>query len=114
MFLKDSLVLGDEIKELGKKSTITFLGNGCGYIVNFLSTIVIGKLIGAEMYGQFTYIVSFLTFFLVVSKLGLESGIVSFLSRNTISINEKRSLLSYTLLIVGFISILFIILAPTI
>jgi O-antigen/teichoic acid export membrane protein len=98
-----------EIRELGSKSAIVFTGKIVGQFIGFISVIIIGRLLGAEIYGQFVYVTSFLTFFIIIPKLGMENGIVSFLSRNTISKEEKRSILSFSLLLSGVLSLIVIV-----
>ncbi|WHH57486.1 flippase [Petroclostridium sp. X23] len=103
--------MGNEIRELGKKSTLVFTGSMIGQFISFISVIVIGRLLGAEIYGQFVYITSFLLFFTVIPKLGMENGIISFLSRNTFSLEEKKSILTYSLIIAGVLSIIIIVIS---
>jgi len=96
--------LTTEIAELAKKSTISFIAKIIKYIVTVVSTIVIGKLLGAKIYGQYVYIVSVLSFFVTLAKMGFDSGVVSFLARNTLTQEQKKSLLTYAVLVVAIFS----------
>lgn len=100
--------MSSELKELSKGSIIVFLGNLFSRLILFISVIIIGRLLGAEIYGQFVYIHSIIIFFGILPKLGLGNGIVSFLSRGNIDINEKRSLLTYSILVSGILSLIII------
>jgi O-antigen/teichoic acid export membrane protein len=96
--------LSTELAELGKKSTISFIAQIIKYFVTVFSTIIIGKFLGAKIYGQYVYIVSVLSFFVALAKMGLDSGVVSFLARNTITREQKKSLLTYAVLVAAIIS----------
>ena len=96
--------MSTELAELGKKSTISFIAQIIKYFVTVFSTIIIGKFLGAKIYGQYVYIVSVLSFFVALAKMGLDSGVVSFLARNTITREQKKSLLTYAVLVAAIIS----------
>jgi O-antigen/teichoic acid export membrane protein len=91
--------MNSEVRELGSKSVIALTGMIFGDFILFIAAIIIGRLLGAEIYGQFTYITSFIMLFVVIPQLGMEKGIISFLSRNTLSIEEKRSILFFSLIV---------------
>jgi len=99
----------DEIKELGKKSSVVFLGNILGKLLSSISIIVIGRLLGATVYGEFVYIVSFLSLFIVITKMGMHNSIIYFLSKNTLEQTHKKSILSFSILLSIIISIFVII-----
>jgi len=98
--------MNQEIRELGKKSIIVLVGRIIGELISFISVIVIGRLLGAEVYGQFVYITSFLLFFTILPKLGMENSIVSFLSRSNIDLEQKKGILTFSLIIVMVLSLL--------
>jgi len=98
--------MNSEVRELGSKSVIALTGMIFGDFILFIATIIIGRLLGAEIYGQFTYITSFIMLFVVIPQLGMEKGIISFLSRNTLSIEEKRSILFFSLIVSAVIGLI--------
>lgn len=85
--------------ELGKKSAFVFVFNIISQFVNFISVIVIARVLKSEVYGQYIYITSFLSFFSIIPNLGLDKGLISFLSRNEFTNREKKSFLSYSILL---------------
>ncbi|MGD7053947.1 flippase [Sutcliffiella horikoshii] len=99
-----------ELRELGNKSIIIFAGRVLGQVVTFISVIVIARLLGANVYGQFVYLISFLAIFTIISKLGIQNGIVSFLSRNSFNLRQKQSILNFSLRTAALLSIIVVIL----
>ena len=102
--------MGSVFTELAKKSGIVFIGRIVNKVVYFFAVIIIARLLGANIYGQFTYILSFLTLFSIAASLGLSNGLVSFLSRNTFSTATKKSFLSYSLLVTTVLTLCIILL----
>ncbi|MFZ7121898.1 MAG: flippase [Eubacteriaceae bacterium] len=96
--------MGNELREVGKKSSIFFAGNIFGKFIISITGIIIVRYLGAEIYGQYIYVVSFLMFFTIIPKLGMENGIVSFLSRKTFDNEIKKSIVSSSLIITFLLS----------
>jgi len=99
-----------ETKELGIKSITIFIGNIFGRALEFGSLLLIGRYLGAGVYGEYVFILSFLTIFSILTKLGIDTGLVSFLSRDTVTQKEKNSLVSFGLLFSVSIALVLIVL----
>lgn len=97
------------ISELSSKSVLVFIGNIIGQFIGFISVIIFARLLGSEIYGFYVYMVSFLSFFVILPNLGMNKGLISFLSRSTLTIEEKKSILTFSLLVSSFISIFVIV-----
>lgn len=103
--------MGNELKELGNKSTIVFMGNIIGNFIMAVTVIIIGRVLGPEVYGKYVFITSFLVFFSILPKLGMDNGIISFLSRSTLSNEAKKSILSYSLLTTLILNLLVLLIS---
>lgn len=99
----------NEVKEIGVKSIYTFVGKIAGYLIQFLYVILATRLLGAETYGEFVFITSFLAFFAMIPNMGLDRGLTAFLARNNLSIKVKQSLLSFTILISLIVSVFIVV-----
>ncbi len=73
--------MNQALAHVGKKSLIVSIGNVLGKVFSFFFAIVVGRLLGAKSYGEYIFITSFLSFFVVVSHAGLNNGIMHFLPR---------------------------------
>ena len=82
---------------LGKKSIFFFISNILKQFIIFSSTIIIANLLGTTDYGNYVYVVSFLSFFLIIPRFGLNNGLISFISRNTISHIRKKELFTFSI-----------------
>jgi O-antigen/teichoic acid export membrane protein len=97
------------LRELKKKSAFIFIGNVVGKIITSISIIIIGRILGAEIYGQFIFVTSFLLLFTVIPKFGFENGIVYFLSKSSYPSDTKKSILSFCLLITLILSMIIVL-----
>lgn len=79
--------------EFELKSIISMLGSFFEEGTMALYVIIAGRLLGADTYGDFLYIFSAFGFITVFTKLGLENGIIAFVSRVDIKIERKRNII---------------------
>jgi len=98
-----------EIVEIGKKSPLIFLGDIAQKVIESVAALIIGRLLGADVYGQFVFASSILFFLSILPKLGFNNGIINYLSRDDISENIKKSVLTFSLIISFVISVVFVI-----
>lgn len=100
----------DEIREIGSKSAVVFVGRILGKTLELLSIVIIGYFLGASTYGSYVFMISFLAFFTIIPKFGMDTGIVSFLSRGHIDQSDKKSLATFSLVLSSLLSLFFILL----
>jgi O-antigen/teichoic acid export membrane protein len=95
-----------ELVDVTKKSGFVFTGRIVGKLISFPSLIVITRLLGAEIYGEFVYIRNIVELIAFFTFLGIGDGIVAFIPK--LSLNEKKreigSLVSFSFLITLAIS----------
>lgn len=97
-----------EFKEIGTKSPLIFIGDILQKLLDAAYAIIIGRLLGADIYGQFVFVTAILFILAVIPKLGMANGIINYLSRNNLSDQIKRTTLTFSLVISFLISLLFI------
>jgi O-antigen/teichoic acid export membrane protein len=100
--------MNSSIKHVGQKSFLVTIGNVISRIINFIFAIIVGRLLGAATYVEYIYLLSFLSFFLILSKLGLGSGAVHFLPRYKEDPLERHRISSLVLVIPILTSLLVI------
>lgn len=66
------------LKDIGKFTSFSFIGEIARYLFLIIAAAIVTNLFGAETYGRYAYIISFLTILITLSKLGLGSGLVFF------------------------------------
>lgn len=87
------------LKEIAAKSSTVLIISIIGNFVSLISMIVVGRLLGADTYGKYIYIVSFLSIISILPLMGMNQGLISFLSRDSLSKNQKGSLTSFAVVI---------------
>lgn len=98
------------LKELGTKSSQAFIGQVIGQLLLCTFVVLIGRSLGAALYGEYIYVYTFLSFFTIIAKLGMENAIVYYVSNRSISDNEKNSIVHFSLkmsIIVGSMLVIF-------
>lgn len=100
--------MNSSIKHVGQKSFLVTIGNVISRVINFAFAIVVGRLLGAEVYGEYTYLISFLSFFLILSKLGIGSGAVHYMPLYKDDPKERHSISSLVLMIPVLTSLIII------
>ena len=100
--------MNSSIKYVSQKSFLVTIGNVISRIINFVFAIIVGRLLGAATYGEYIYLLSFLSFFLILSKLGLGSGAVHFLPRYKDDSVERHRISSLVLMLPVLTSLLII------
>jgi O-antigen/teichoic acid export membrane protein len=100
--------MNTSIKHVGQKSFLVTIGNVISRVINFAFAIIVGRMLGAEIYGEYVYLMSFLSFFLCLSKLGLGSGAVHFLPRFKEEPLERHHISSFILAVPTLTSLIII------
>jgi O-antigen/teichoic acid export membrane protein len=89
----------NDLKKIGKTSSVFFLGKifEAGLLLVFYLLII--KVLGAEIYGEFIYVFTFLQIIAMFIKLGLDQGIMAFAPKYLEKSDYKRaySLISFTI-----------------
>jgi O-antigen/teichoic acid export membrane protein len=98
----------NEIFEIASKSLISFIGNIFGQVFSFVFLILIGRTLGAQLYGEFVYLQTIITLISIFQNLGLGTGIVSLFTKNSLLEYEKKNLLSTILFFTFFICLVLI------
>ncbi|MFB4167266.1 flippase [Virgibacillus sp. JSM 102003] len=102
-------------KELGnvtKQSGLVFMGKIVGLLIGLLFNIVAARFLGAEIYGEFMYIFTFISFFPILALFGLQQGLVYFIPKyNETGKNEERnSIITFSFLLVFLFSSIIVLL----
>jgi O-antigen/teichoic acid export membrane protein len=102
--------LEKELTDITKKSSYVFLGKIIGVIFGLIMNLVIARLYGAELYGRFIYIYTFISFFPSLTSLGLRNGLIYFIPKYTTNDDtEKRNtLISNSFILTSLLSIIVI------
>lgn len=101
-----------ELTDITKKSSYVFAGKIIGIIFGLIMNLVIARLYGAELYGRFIYIYTFISFFPSLTSLGLRNGLIYFIPKYTTNNDkEKRNtLISNSFILTSLLSVVVIIL----
>lgn len=101
-----------ELTDITKKSSYVFLGKIIGVIFGLIMNLVIARLYGAELYGRFIYIYTFISFFPSLTSLGLRNGLIYFIPKYTANNDtEKRNtLISNSFILTTLLSSIVIVL----
>jgi O-antigen/teichoic acid export membrane protein len=100
--------MGRELKEVGKKSAAVFAGNLISRPFNFIFGIAVGRLLGAQIYGEFIFITSFLSLFVTIAGAGLGNGIIALLPKQK-TIESQKSLSTHVIRTVFIISAIMVL-----
>lgn len=96
-------------KGLLAKILSAFVGQGVGIGFQFVFIIVAGRILEESVYGQIIYVYTFLSLVMILTKFGLENGMVSLMARGDIDIEEKRWSVLFCLKVATVLSILAIV-----
>ena len=64
--------------EIGKFTSFTFIGEIARYMFLIVASALVTNTFGAKVFGQYSYIISFITILITFSGLGLGSGVMYF------------------------------------
>lgn len=94
-----------------KKSTIVFLGKIISVLLGFIFSFVVARFMGAEIYGRFTYVYTFISLLPIIANLGLDKGLISFIPRlnSDDKVTDRNSIITFSFTVTILISILLII-----
>jgi O-antigen/teichoic acid export membrane protein len=103
--------LEKELTDITKKSSYVFLGKIIGIIFGLIMNLIIARLYGAELYGRFIYIYTFISFFPSLTSLGLRNGLIYFIPKYTTNNDkEKRNtLITNSFILTSVLSVIVII-----
>lgn len=92
----------EELLSVTKKSSGVFLGKILGVIILFFFNFIVAREFGAEGYGEFTYVFTYVNFIPILSVMGLDQGLVFLLPRlkSKEKFKEQSSLIGFTFIIV--------------
>ena len=96
-------------KEFGKKTSVAFVAQIVGQIVNMLFVVIVGRLLGADIYGEVLFVFTILNFCMALTKFGLVNSLVAFIARGNITIEQKRWIVQRALFISSGLSIFCIV-----
>lgn len=100
--------MNSSIKHVGQKSMLVTIGNSGSRIINFIFALAVGRLLGAEIYGEFSYLLSFISFFLSLSMLGLNNSALHFMPLYKKDCVERHRISSLVLVIPLLTSVIII------
>ena len=66
------------LKDIGKYTSFSFIGEIARYLFLIIGSAIVTNFFGAEIFGKYSYIISFITILIVVSGIGLGSGVIYF------------------------------------
>lgn len=89
--------MGTAEKELGKKSSIAFVAQIVGQILNMLFVVMAGRLFGKSVYGDVVFVITILNFVVVLTKFGFENSLVAFIARTDIREGQKRWIVKFSI-----------------
>jgi O-antigen/teichoic acid export membrane protein len=103
--------LEKELTDITKKSSYVFAGKIIGVIFGLIMNLVIARLYGAELYGRFIYIYTFISFFPSLTSLGLRNGLIYFIPKYTTNNDtEKRNtLITNSFILTSLLSVIIIV-----
>lgn len=96
----------NDLLTITQKSTQVFLGKILGIILAFIFNWLVARCVGAETYGNFIYVYTFISFFPSISMLGLDQALVFFIpslnasNRN----NDLYSLIRFCIALIILVS----------
>ncbi|GEM_PF-1180194 len=97
------------MNEIGSKSLISFIGNIVGKIFVLINGIIFARILGPELFGEFTFVVSVLAIVLVIGNLGLPTGVIAFIPKYSKAEKLKRNaIISFAITLVFIINLLII------
>ena len=79
------------LKDIGKFTSFSFIGEIARYLFLIIASAIVTNFFGAEIFGKYSYIISFLTILIVLSGLGLSGGIMFFGQKHRQSGNEGKA-----------------------
>ncbi|WP_208586125.1 flippase [Gracilibacillus suaedae] len=100
-----------ELKNVTKQSGIVFVGKLIGLVITFLFNLIVARLLGAEVFGEFTYLYTFISFFPIIALLGIQQGLVYYIPKLSEEKEHKikREFITISYLIVSISSILLVV-----
>ena len=89
-------------KEIGTYTSYSFIGEILRYVLLMVTSILITNLFGAETYGEYSFVLSFMIILVTIAKLGFMKSIVYFIPKAKKRNNSEqlKSIISYSYLIV--------------
>ncbi|MFD2639166.1 flippase [Piscibacillus salipiscarius] len=100
--------MSKEIKNVTKQSGIVFIGKVLGLVLGLIFNVLAARYLGAELFGKFTYIFTFISFFPIIALLGIQQGIVYYIPKLDEEKNYKfkSEIITISFLIVSLIGVI--------
>ncbi|WP_411954017.1 flippase [Alkalibacillus sp. S2W] len=100
--------MNKELKNITRQSGVVFVGKIIGLLFGLLFNLIAARLLGAEIFGQFTLLYTFISFFPILAMLGLHQGLVYYIPKFHESGNKKfrNEIITVSYVLVFLISIL--------
>jgi O-antigen/teichoic acid export membrane protein len=89
-------------------SSLVLFGNLFSQITNFIFVILVGRILGAQIYGEFIFVTSILLIVSIFSRFGFDGGLLYFLSRTDVPVKKKKTYLTFSILFVLLFSFIFV------
>ncbi|SEP76285.1 Membrane protein involved in the export of O-antigen and teichoic acid [Virgibacillus subterraneus] len=99
--------MNKELTNVTKQSGIVFTGKLISLIFGLLFNFVAARFLGAEVYGEFMYILAFIGFFPLLAMMGLQQGLVYFIPKfnENKEMDKRNSIVTFSFLLVFLISL---------
>ncbi len=100
-----SLIKKDKthLMEVGKFTSFTFIGEIARYLFLIIASALVTNFFGAKVFGQYSYIISFITILITFSGLGVGSGVMYFGQKYKQQghENKTRGIITYAYILVA-------------
>ncbi|WP_371017768.1 oligosaccharide flippase family protein [Pseudalkalibacillus sp. JSM 102089] len=99
-----------ELNKLGKTSVLVFLGKVFESLILVIFYILAIRILGADVYGRFIYIFTFLQILSMITKFGLDLGLIAFVPKHLDDKKLKvvKDLIGFTFYLTSIFSLIFI------
>ena len=89
-----------ELLVFAKKSGTVFIGRIIKIFLGLLFNFIAARYMGSEAYGQFMYLITFVTLISLISKFGFDEALIYFIPKlkTKNKINRRNSLITFSLL----------------
>lgn len=91
------------LREIGKFTSVSVIGEIARYLLLLAASALVTNTFGVKIYGQYAYIISFITILITFSGLGIGSGVVYFGQkfRQTGQDSKARGLMGFAYMVVA-------------
>ena len=86
---KDETYYQNEIKKVFSDFSVNYLLKGFGFVGAFLLQIIVVRIVGVEILGNFAIVTSIISIFIMISCLGLDQSFVKYIASSRANKNKK-------------------------